>query len=431
VYVYNATTAPTNGDHEIYAEIYDATDSKPPKDGTWQFLASPISIGGGGRLDMYIADQLLGGGAVLAKWTQGKVFDGVVTSPGDADSVICVGAYTTKACWDAFDGRTYCYSPTPDEGIIASFSSQGPRRDGALKRDLAAPGFGVAAAKSENAVFDTPFVTPDGEHVVQAGTSFSTPHVTGAVALLLSEGRFATAGPTALLQRLEQTARSDGFTGATPNPTWGYGKLDIASAMGPGLSVHFLRSAGHFEATTGSKDSVEIVVQGGQADSVALDYSRDGGVHFDQRLGVLPPATAGSTQSLTYVPTDAMKSYRAVVRAIAYDSVLGNSAGYTDSLFLVEPGIQFGVRAVTPTAFGKETIIRFELDRPEPVSVRVFSVTGRLIRTLVPCTTLTAGRHDILWDGRNDRGDLAPSGVYFCQLQSDQATASNRLLLVR
>jgi hypothetical protein len=429
--IYNATTSPSNGDHEIYAELFDATATKPPKSGLWSVRLAPISVSGPGHVDMYITDQLLGGGEVLATWQAGVVSGGVVTSPGDADSVICAGAYTTKACWDSKDGHTYCWNPTPIEGTIADFSSQGPRRDGVLKPDLTAPGFGVASAMSADAQFATSFITPDGAHVVQAGTSFATPHVAGTVALLLSQGANAHAGPTWILDRLKQTARSDGFTGATPNPVWGYGKLSVSGAMGPGLSVHFLRPAGHFESTTGLKDSIEVAVNGGRADSLVLAYSKDGGLHFDQRLGALPGVAAGVPQIFVYTPTEAMKTYGAEIRGIAYDSAHGNSVGFTDSLFTVEPPVAFGVRAVTPTRFNDQTVIRFDLDRPGSVSLRVFSVRGRLIRTLLASVPTSAGRHDVAWDGRTDKGDPAPSGVYFCKLQSDQLTSSGRLLLVR
>jgi hypothetical protein len=430
VNAYNGTSSPSNGDRELYVEIFDGYEAKPPKTGEWLVRAVPLSPGAG-QVDLYIEDQFLGGGEALAGWGAGAVFGGVVNAPGDADSVIAVAAYTTKPCWDAKDGHTYCWNPTPTNGIIASFSSQGPRRDGRLKPDLAAPGFGVAAPLSGQATFADSYITPDGAHVVQAGTSFSTPHVAGAVALLLSQGLWAHAGPTAILQRLEQTARSDGFTGVTPNATWGYGKLDVAAAMGPGLSVHILRPSGHFESTTGAPDSVQVAVEGGTADSLVLDLSQDAGVHFDHRLGVLPGAAPGTVQTLVFQPTEAMKSYRAKIRGTAYDAVHGNSTGFSDSLFLVEPPIQFGVRAVTMSPFSKDTIIRYELDRAGPVSLRVFSVAGRLVRTLIRETIQTAGRHDVHWDGRSDRGDLAPSGVYFCKLVSQDGSESGRILLIR
>jgi len=429
--IYNATTSPSNGDHEIYAEIFDATAAKPPKAGEWSVRLTPISVSGPGHVDLYLSDQFLGGGSVLSSWGAGAVSGGVVTAPGDADSVICVGAYTTKACWDSKDGHTYCFNPIPTEGAIAGFSSQGPRRDGVLKPDLAGPGFGVASAMSADAQFETPYITPDGAHVVQAGTSFATPHVTGTVALLLSQPVYAHAGPGYLLSRIKQTARSDGFTGAIPNPVWGYGKLSVSGAMGQGLSVHFLRPSGHFDATTGTRDSVVVVVSGGRADSLVLDYSRDGGLHFDQRLGVLPGAAPGVVQTFAYTPTAAMKSYGGEIRGIAYDSVHGNVKGYTDSLFVVGAPVAFGVRAVTPTRFNDRTIIRFELDHASPVSLRVFSVRGRLVRTLLVSVPTSAGRHDVAWDGRTDQGDPAPSGVYFCKLESDEGTDGGRLVLIR
>jgi hypothetical protein len=329
------------------------------------------------------------------------------------------------------DGHTWCFNPIPTAGTIADFSCQGPRRDGVLKPELTAPGFGVAAAKSANAVFEDSYVTPDGAHVVQPGTSFSTPHVTGAVALLLMQSRWATAGPSAIRDRLEQTARTDGFTGPTPNPTWGYGKLDVSAAMGSGATVTFLHPIKHSDVTTGVPDSIVIVASGGPVDSVVFDYSKDEGVHFDHRLGSIVAPADGVPAILVYTADDALKTYGARVRARAFAPLSGNSIAFSDSAYSVQPPIAFGVRAVTPTPSRGKALIRFELDHDGTASLRIFSVMGVLVRTLADRTAFTAGRHEIGWDGKSDRGQPAPTGIYFCSLESGGRVESHRIVLVR
>jgi hypothetical protein len=125
-----------------------------------------------------------------------------------------------------------------------------------------------------------------------------------------------------------------------------------------------------------------------------------------------------------------MRTYGGQFRAIAFDPLQGNSLAYSDSIFLVQPAIRFIVRAVTPSPFRESTTIRLELDRGGSVSVRVFNVSGALVRTLFS-GSLAAGRHDIFWNAKTNQGEAAASGVYFCQVQSSSGSATRRLVLAR
>jgi hypothetical protein len=59
--------------------------------------------------------------------------------------------------------------------------------------------------------------------------SGANPTVTGIIALMLEMNPKLDA-PT-VKQILQQTARADAFTGPTPNPNWGYGKIDALAAL--------------------------------------------------------------------------------------------------------------------------------------------------------------------------------------------------------
>jgi subtilisin family serine protease len=72
-------------------------------------------------------------------------------------------------------------------------------------------------------------VAPGSMHVVGGGTSASSPVVAGLAALFLEYNPNATAGTVRMA--INQCAYTDGFTGAVPNPYWGYGKLDGKAAL--------------------------------------------------------------------------------------------------------------------------------------------------------------------------------------------------------
>jgi hypothetical protein len=73
------------------------------------------------------------------------------------------------------------------------------------------------------------------------------------------------------------------------------------------------------------------------------------------------------------------------------------------------------LHANAPNPFRAATTFRFDVASPGPATVRVYAASGRLVRTLL-AAPLPAGRFLAGWDGRDDRGAQAPSGVYFVRL---------------
>lgn len=72
--------------------------------------------------------------------------------------------------------------------------------------------------------------------------------------------------------------------------------------------------------------------------------------------------------------------------------------------------------SVDPNPFNPATTISFELEASARVSVRIFDVAGRLLRTLAS-ENLGAGPHRIDWDGRDDLGRQVSSGIYFVRFE--------------
>src|SRR5207253_1963321 len=82
----------------------------------------------------------------------------------------------------------------------------------------------------------------NGFYTAQNAVSGAAPQVTGIIALLLEINPTLDAGQVKKI--LQQTARSDSFTGAVPNNRWGYGKVDAlaavaAAAAAPGARPYF------------------------------------------------------------------------------------------------------------------------------------------------------------------------------------------------
>jgi len=71
-----------------------------------------------------------------------------------------------------------------------------------------------------------------------------------------------------------------------------------------------------------------------------------------------------------------------------------------------------------PNPFNPRTTLRFELTAGATVELAVFDVSGRRIATLA-AGHRAAGRHEAVWQGRDDDGRSVPSGVYLARLRVD------------
>ncbi len=84
----------------------------------------------------------------------------------------------------------------------------------------------------------------------------------------------------------------------------------------------------------------------------------------------------------------------------------------------------------SPNPFNPKTAIAFDVPREAQVAIRVYDVTGRLVRTLVD-GVVEPGRHSIAWEGLSDDGAPVGSGVYFCTMETTEYQKSRKMLLLK
>ncbi|XP_021943582.1 bacillopeptidase F-like [Folsomia candida] len=133
-----------------------------------------------------------------------------VGSPGDQPNLISVGA-------------------TTDTDAMATFSARGPNARGELKPEVSAPGNIVSCGTGAN------------NYVTMSGSSMATPHTAGAIALLMSANPswgydqiFTALTTTPAHPTLSNADRNCGLPegGDFPNHAFGYGRIDVAAALG-------------------------------------------------------------------------------------------------------------------------------------------------------------------------------------------------------
>jgi len=83
-----------------------------------------------------------------------------------------------------------------------------------------------------------------------------------------------------------------------------------------------------------------------------------------------------------------------------------------------------------PNPFNPSTTIRFSLPQQENVRLEIFGVDGRLARVLLD-EPMGAGRHEIIWSGRDGSGHMAASGVYFYRIRAGGFHAVQKMTLMK
>ncbi len=83
-----------------------------------------------------------------------------------------------------------------------------------------------------------------------------------------------------------------------------------------------------------------------------------------------------------------------------------------------------------PNPFNPTTTITYELPRTCEVNVTIYNTLGQKIRTLVR-KQQTAGRYEVMWDGRDESGQEVASGVYIYQLRAGEFVQTRKMILMR
>jgi len=82
-----------------------------------------------------------------------------------------------------------------------------------------------------------------------------------------------------------------------------------------------------------------------------------------------------------------------------------------------------------PNPFKTQTAIRYSIPLPTRVSLLIYDISGRLVRTLIN-EEQTSGIYNVNWDMKNDRSQTVAAGVYFYKFQTPYYSATRKLLLV-
>jgi len=88
------------------------------------------------------------------------------------------------------------------------------------------------------------------------------------------------------------------------------------------------------------------------------------------------------------------------------------------------------LQAPRPNPFAGRTVLRYSLAKSGPVSLAIYGITGKKVRTLVS-ENASAGTHEVAWDGRDEYGKPVGTGVYFARFAAENVRTTQRLTVLR
>ena len=210
ILLYNGEPAPYMTGQELYFDLLPAVGSRYLDQGVWTFRLRPLRIVTGNYTFYLPSATVRSADTRFVRTTP----DVTLTIPSTAAKVITVGAYDpVYEAYADFSGRGYLY-----EEQVNSRTS-----DTYVKPDLVAPGVGVTA--------------PDrnGGYGPVTGTSFATPFVTGAAALLMQWGIVMGNDPYLYGEKvkayLRKGAKPIRGVAEYPDARVGYGALCVENSL--------------------------------------------------------------------------------------------------------------------------------------------------------------------------------------------------------
>lgn len=429
----------SDGKVQIFTSLFDGTDIQTTisittkKPGPWTISLKGGRGEGTGEFDMWIFSN-------NAEWKDGEGdFSKLVGSPGSSIHAITVGAYASKASWTDASGNPHAIAATV--GDRSSFSSPGPTRDGRRKPEISAPGQLIASSLSRDAtsggvsIFNSGNILPGTLTAIAQGTSQATPHVTGAVALLMEQAKRDSVVLDAKIVRdaLQISARSDASTGTVPNDQWGFGKMNVDS-----LFRHLLGLPKPSEPTAISLTTFTAETIGRRIELhwTIADVFNHAGFHIfrsvtpfaenrQQISGTL--ITGKSGLQFTDTPPKPGTYYYWLS-----DLDLAGQSTFHGPIVVTYKNIpaSFRLAPSRPNPFNPDTTIEYDLPRGEPVVIRIYDILGREVRTLVN-ERQAAGFYEVIWNGRNQQGQAVGSGVYLYTLTAGNFAQSRKMTLLK
>ncbi|MCS5652275.1 MAG: T9SS type A sorting domain-containing protein, partial [Candidatus Marinimicrobia bacterium] len=195
-----------------------------------------------------------------------------------------------------------------------------------------------------------------------------------------------------------------------------------------GLGSYTLHLDGSLIASGGEFGSSESVhFSSGGSEWLSIDPS-SGVVAADASIDIMLNVDASSLEADNYnseifiISNDPDNGYVTIPL-----SVTVNGMSSEDDALLPE---EFALHQNYPNPFNPVTTLRYDLPENSMVSIKVYDMLGREVRTLVN-QVQDAGFKSIIWDATNDYGKSISAGIYLYQIQAGDFIQTEKMVLLK
>ena len=237
------------------------------------------------------------------------------------------------------------------------------------------------------------------------------------VTLTVSDGALTDGAST--IATVEDTFQARAFT-TKSNSTikLGAGKSTWCAELEP--------VADAFLATAVIQSSIAMQYGSGrvyaQANKVSIDGDKDGN-------GVQEMSACFAKTDLRTLFGNLPKGTSTVTVELSGDLTTGGR--FQANLTVDVAGTNNLAASLTPNPLHPDGTFTFSTSQAGRLAVSIFDLHGRLVRKLEPGAEYQAGYHDFRFDGRGDRGDPLPSGVYFYRIQAAEGVGTGQFVIAR
>ncbi|MEO0227975.1 MAG: T9SS type A sorting domain-containing protein [candidate division WOR-3 bacterium] len=94
-------------------------------------------------------------------------------------------------------------------------------------------------------------------------------------------------------------------------------------------------------------------------------------------------------------------------------------------------GFTFALNSPAPNPFINKTRISYSIAKPCKVEIKVFDITGRVVKTLINKNSQNPNVYTILWNGEDNEGRRLNSGIFFIRMKAGDFSATKKVMLLK